>query len=461
MAKYGKNYHKLFLFVFLCASSVAFCSESYGAGLYNMGTFWQARISFGKTWTWVSSSSTYNQSGVYGTKGTGSTSNAPGARYSFGNIGMDGSGNIWLFGGAGYDAGGSSGELNDLWKYTPGNSQWTWVSGSSSVGYGGAGGQFGTQGVGSPSNNPPPLTTQTTWTDASGNFWLFGGFDGAQFRNGLWEFTPGNSQWTWVSGASTGNQNGIYGTKGVGSTSNIPGSRQEAMSWIDTSGNFWIFGGYSIPAGGTFNDLWEYTPGTSQWTWVSGTSTVNSSGHYGTKGVGSTSNYPAARQAGNTWVDHSGMLWLFGGGGECNDLWKFSPTNSQWTWVSGASTSGTASGSFGNIGLASASNIPPQMDSVYNWVDSSGSLWLYGAENFVNDTYNAVWMFSPATSLWTWVAGATTLDPAAVYGVKGVSNSQNNPGGRQGGGVLYNSGTIWLFGGANTTGGFNDLWNAQ
>ena len=36
---------------------------------------------------------------------------------------------------------------------------------------------------------------------------------------------------------------GIYGTKGTGTTSTIPGGRSDASSWTDPNGNIWLFGG--------------------------------------------------------------------------------------------------------------------------------------------------------------------------------------------------------------------------
>jgi hypothetical protein len=45
-------------------------------------------------------------------------SNVPGARYVAISW-TDGSGNLWLFGGQGYDSSGSDGYLNDLWEYVP------------------------------------------------------------------------------------------------------------------------------------------------------------------------------------------------------------------------------------------------------------------------------------------------------------------------------------------------------
>jgi hypothetical protein len=59
-----------------------------------------------------------NGSGIYGTAGADAPGNEPGGRNSVGSW-VDASGNLWLFGGNGYDSTGALGYLNDLWEYTP------------------------------------------------------------------------------------------------------------------------------------------------------------------------------------------------------------------------------------------------------------------------------------------------------------------------------------------------------
>ena len=112
--------------------------------------------------------------------------------------------------------------------------------------------------------------------------------------NDLWKFDGTN--WTWVSGSILTGQTGTYGTPGVAATTNIPGARYEAVSWIDNSGNLWLFGGTgddSTGAYGDLNDLWKFD-GTN-WTWVSGSNLINQSGTYGTMGTAATTNIPGTR----------------------------------------------------------------------------------------------------------------------------------------------------------------------
>jgi hypothetical protein len=78
-------------------------------------------------------------------------------------------------------------------------------------------------------------------------------------ENDLWEFSPSNSQWTWVDGSKT-DEGGNYGTQGVGSTSNFPGSRWGQISWTDSSGGFWLYGGINSVSGNDHADLWKYAP---------------------------------------------------------------------------------------------------------------------------------------------------------------------------------------------------------
>ena len=218
---------------------------------------------------------------------------------------------------------------------------WTWTSGNYSCNNNGT---YSPKGVASTGNVPGSRYRSMSWTDSDGNFWLFGGYGYdnisglGDYLNDLWKFTISDSTWTWVSGNYSSNNNGTYGTKGVPSTNNVPGARSGSVTWKDTSGNFWLFGGYGYDnvsgSGGRLNDLWKFTISDSTWTWMSGNYSSNNNGTYGTKGVASATNIPGARYGSVFWTDASTKLWLFGGygydnisgsTGYLNDLWKYSP----------------------------------------------------------------------------------------------------------------------------------------
>ena len=126
-------------------------------------------------------------------------------------------------------------------------------------------GVYGTLGTPALGNTPGGRDGSSTWTDSSGNFWLFGGegFDASGkfgVLNDLWEFNPSTNEWTWMAGSSTfgsscftysvdaGETNcaqpGTYGTLNTSAVGNIPGSRLGASTWTDSKGNFWLFGGW-------------------------------------------------------------------------------------------------------------------------------------------------------------------------------------------------------------------------
>jgi hypothetical protein len=117
----------------------------------------------------------------------------------------------------------------------------TWVSGSNSAG---ATGVYGTLGMAAAANVPSARDgAGATWTDASGNLWLFGGegylpATGFYHRfNDLWKYSPASGEWTWVAGFSTFDATGVYGTQGVAAAANVPGARAAASTWQDASGN--------------------------------------------------------------------------------------------------------------------------------------------------------------------------------------------------------------------------------
>jgi hypothetical protein len=61
------------------------------------------------------------------------------------------------------------------------------------------------------------------------------------YLNDLWKFD--GEEWVWASGSDIAGQRGVYGEKGVPNSNNIPGARYSAVSWMDNSGNMWMFGG--------------------------------------------------------------------------------------------------------------------------------------------------------------------------------------------------------------------------
>jgi hypothetical protein len=220
-------------------------------------------------WTWVGGSHSIPQFGNYGTLGVAAAGNLPGSRQAS-STWVDKNGNLWLFGGLGYYSIAGPQFLSDLWEYTPSTGLWTWQGGPTA---GNRSGTYGTQGVPSASSIPGGRSGATQWTDANGNFWLFGGLGydaagNAGYLNDLWEYNVTTLRWTWQGGSSLltqfGNSDfnygsiGSYGTQNVSASTNLPSGRSYATCAVDVTGNLWLFGGTgyaSSSSQGTFDDL--------------------------------------------------------------------------------------------------------------------------------------------------------------------------------------------------------------
>ncbi len=343
----------------------------------------------GTTWTWVHGSNAANASPVYGTRGVADTSNTPGAREPAATW-TDAAGRLWLFGG--HTMVGGDHVCGDLWKFD--GASWTWVGGSTTPGVG----SYGALGVASATNVPGARLGSTSWTDPSGNAWVFGGYgyasSGSGYLSDLWKFDGTN--WTWIAGSSAASQQGVYGTRGVAAPGQYPGGRHEPTAWTDTAGNLWLFGGYGDGANGQgfLNDLWKFD-GTN-WTWVAGSNSVNQAGTYGTLGIRNASNVPGARRGATGWTDASGKMWLFGGedgSGHWDDLWNFDGTG--WAWVGGSSNAGQA-GVYGTLGAPAATNVPGGRYSATGWVAPDGNFWLLGGQAQTSvECGNDLWRYAP------------------------------------------------------------------
>lgn len=82
---------------------------------------------------------------------------------------------------------------------------------------------------------------------------------------------------------------------GTAGSSYTPCARKEAMSWVDSLDNFYVFGGTTTlypPLGFfeavTFNDFWKWNG--SNWTWIGGSSSANSAGITGRNGLAASTN---------------------------------------------------------------------------------------------------------------------------------------------------------------------------
>lgn len=435
-------------------------------------------------YTWMSGSNLPNAKGNYGIKGVGSIDNLPPPR-NRANGWVDKDGNFWLFGGEVT----VDNQYNDLWKYDKAESLWIWMSGESKLNQDGV---YGTKGVEAPGNQPGSRIASVTWSDESGNLWLFGG-DGYSendkyngYLNDLWKYNINTNQWTWIAGAKIKDQAGSPGSKGIASKSNYPSARRLAIG-IQTESKVWMFGGIGRPGNAgndsRLNDLWSYDINTHEWVWIAGTISGNASGVYGTKGIPDTLNQPGARGGGVAWYDRSGNVWLFGGeglgqtdsSGYLNDLWKYNLASNQWVWISGESTTGFATqptANYGSKGILNLSNQPGSRNVSISWVDNSNSLWMLGgygmatesgsrASGFLND----VWRFDLNSYEWVWMDGSNVTDQAGIYGVQGKS-SANNVIGARGGSVIFkrtDDGNPWIFGGngyaeSTAPGVLSDLW---
>ena len=372
--------------------------------------------------------------GNYGTQGVANpndfsglctTGNYPGGRWGSATW-SDSSGNLWMFGGQGYDSVGVSGDvfLNDLWEFIPGSADfegtytgsWVWVAGPNTGNKAGI------------ANYPGGRWSPSVVTDTATNtVWMFGGkgYDSAGnfgFLNDLWKLDIPSHTWTFVAGSQTANVKGVYGTLGAAAPGNIPGGREESILWEDPAGKIWLFGGFGEDSvgtssggtpGGTLNDLWEYDPVTTQWTWVSGagaTGIANQNGVYVKQLVPDPNNMPGSRWGSVGWSDASGNLWLFGGWGYnalaingtgfMNDTWEYQRSSNQWVWWKGSSGVNQNGNYLWHI--SQTDNVPGARRGQALWQpDSLDFIWVFGGQGFDkssatgNDYLNDLWHYLP------------------------------------------------------------------
>jgi hypothetical protein len=334
--------------------------------------------------------------------GSGSYTSAPywpGGRHN-GMVWVDSSGTLWLFGGLGIDANGNDSYLNDLWSFSISSGQWKLAPASPTVGgdFTGAPPPPNANGVFGASYWPSARGGAATWVDNSGRLWMFAGAYSDQSGNlqlldDLWVYDPIQKEWARMT-QNPPNANGSYGTQGVASSGNVPGARSESLTWKDTAGHLWLFGGGGFDskptdAANALSDLWMLAPISAEWIWEGGPQSTLDNGSYGTQGASANTNWPGARGGGMAWTDGSGNVWMFGGRPSLagtnffNDLWMLNPTTGLWTWVSGPSGANATAGNYGSSpGIDASTNQPGGRWLSGGWVDTSGHLWMFGGNGY-------------------------------------------------------------------------------
>ncbi len=408
---------------------------------------------------WVDGANMINEASSYG-----ASTNGPGARSL--SVQWELNGKLYLFGGYGQTANATTVYLNDLWVYDLATNNWTWLKGYNGTTVPNSMGSYGTIGVASSTNLPAGRLGANSFT-FNNKLYLMGGSTLLGDYNDLWEYDPIANNWTWIKGSNTFDNAGNYGTIGVETSTNVPGTRYSSSNWV-ANGKFYLFGGFGTVNGSAFgklNDLWSYNPVTNNWTYIKGSMTLSSSGTYGTLGVAAINNTPGGRDGGNSWTFNNKLYFMGGEGslGAYNDLWSFDIFTNNWTWLKGSSTINPLA-NFGSIGVSSSTNVPAAKKYSSTWT-VNGKLYLFGASGIVtNVTRNDLWEYNPATNNWTWLKGDNSSYVQGQYGSLGVTASTNMPGGRYGGSSWVANNKLFLFGGGglaatSTEGNLNELWS--
>lgn len=353
---------------------------------------------------------------------------------------------------------GSSGPQVNLIAPT-GTKLWTWAGGSA---LGGSAGYYGTKGIADPSDFPPARTGAVGWHTSDGHDYLFGG----QFyagnggdRNDLWMRDPSTGHFTWLSGSNQPNQPGSYGTRGIGSATNVPGARDMASGWVGPDGNLYLFGGNGMDANGNvdfLNDLHEFNRSTHEWIWLSGSKYTDAASQYGTQGIPSTQNTPGAREGAIIWKMPDGTIYLLGGQGigergigELDDLWRYTPSSGTWAYLGGPKGINAPS-SYGAKGVYDSGSWPGGRDSAAAWVGKDGMLYLFSG-NFAKSA--TLWRYDPEIGQWAWLTGGPSSSDATAIHPGKRSQAQTWVG---------TDGRLMLFGGYGIgndgSGQLNDLW---
>jgi len=253
-----------------------------------------------------------------------------------------------------------------------------------------------------------------------------------------------------LSGSTATSQLGSYSNLGYG----YPGSRQGHDIRRLANNSLILSGGNNVT--GYFNDIWRYDPGTNQWFYVNGNTTLNAPSIYSKGG------FPGSR-SGHTLTAVDNDLILFAGTSQSsgvlnNDLWQYVPATNQFTFLLG-DTSPNMPGTYATDGTGAPgaryihsfsrlSNYSCLLFAGYGYGSTSGPDGI----GYLND----LWLYDPTANQFYFVGGNSTVN---AWGSTG-----SYPGSRQrhSSAILSNDSLLIFDGfGYNSSGSHGylfDLW---
>lgn len=273
---------------------------------------------------------------------------------------------------------------------------------------------------------PEERQESSTWVDAQGDLWLYGGF----FKSGGGQTFALNNLWKYTRGTNPSAPGWVNPTP-VPRPLSWPPAVAGAMTWSESGNALMMFGGST--GSGYSTGVWRLNPSTLTWNKVTlkagsgqpagrtGTtlfqrddvalfyggqnetgvlnqilqfSTIlNSSGWH--VGPGQPDS-PSQRSGAASWTDLKGRYWVFGGYDGTTvtrQLWTSPPLSSPWT----------------NVSPPASAPQPSARRDAKTWVDRNGDLMLYGGfdgHDYLNDAWKFTLNSELANPRWVQVSEA-------------------------------------------------------
>ncbi|XP_077865700.1 uncharacterized protein LOC144352634 [Saccoglossus kowalevskii] len=406
-------------------------------------------------WTWIDGADFRNQTSLTEENSVQYPGSRSGAAYW-----QDNNGNIWMFGGEGFDVsetinqadselpfypsnGAETYLLNTLWKFDIHKNSWSLVH------HGGS------------EKDVPVARHYAAACGVTGELYLLYGGIGYKYEthSDLWLFDISMLKWERLSTTQ--------------SDKNVPEARGDVAYWC-TQDALWLYGGLRSNFE-VLSDFWKFSLKSKTWTKLS--ITIENSGRELVRSLN-------PRNGAMTWNVNDTDLYMFAGNsiqnyehyrhlanGLSSDMWKFSTMSGNWTFLAGF-TETKQPGNYGERGEINKKNNPGCREHGATWVDKDNNLWLFGGEGTATlpvgiytqtDPLADLWKFDTSVRSWIFFGGSKSEEARAVYGSKLKPDPSNLPPPRCESLAWYYNDTVYLFGGIGhdnyeQDGWLNDLW---